>query len=161
MSDVVGFVQIINPNQCEWVPSTAKNAGELRTGHLAKLDSSGRAIICTTGDTSDGVVFNNRYQTYAPTSVYADAGEELSLAQHNVRMLCDSTNFDGNTLPSFGADLYVGPSGLLTTAVSGTVHVGKVVRSAYEGANMDVRTPPGGATNLNNLVEVALHIAYN
>lgn len=118
MSDVVGYFQILNWERCEVLPFTADSAGNLANGFMAKINSDGTLTVSGAGDIPDGVAYTNRTLVYAPTTIYAQTGEPVSLVRGLVEFLADNNAFVGGTLPTFNQYLYSGAGGRFSTTGS-------------------------------------------
>lgn len=139
MADSVGFFQILNPDQQDWDGRyVAKDASELRNGILAKINSSGELDQCGAGDTPSGFVITSRTLVYAPTTVYAAAGEPVTLVRGaNVRFEADVYSFSAGALPVFGDNLYTGANGMIAVnSGAAAAFIGKCIGTS------DVRSAP-------------------
>lgn len=145
MSDVQGFFQFINLERCEVLPFTAYAADTLATGFLAKINSDGTIQQAGVTDIPDGFALTQRTLIYAPTTMYAAANEPISLVRGpSVQFLADNNAFVGGSLPAFGANLYVGAGGRLTTSGASVEQlVGRVLGNS--ATNLDLRTPPNSS----------------
>lgn len=126
---------------------TAKTADELMRGLLAKINTgsdAGTLTVATASDNPDGVVDDNRFNVYAPTSEYAAADEQVALLDGNIVAICDANYFASGSLPSVGDTLYSAAGGKMAT--SGTYKIGK----AY--AADDRRYPPNTTANVIKVV---------
>ncbi len=144
MADNVGFFQILNPDQQDWDGRyTAKDASELRNGILAKIASGDELDACGAGDTPSGFVVNSRFLVYSPTTVYAAAGEPVTLVRgSNVRFEADVYSFAAGALPVFGDNLYTGASGLIAVnSGAAAAFIGKCIGTS------DVRESPNTTKN--------------
>lgn len=131
MADTVGYFQIVNPQNQEWLGGyTAKDASEIRSGTLVKINSSGQLDRCVADDAPDGFGWTNRTLVYSPESVYAAADEPVTLVRGaNLRFLADARQFIAGALPSYGAQLYTAAEGKMATTGAASGYFGKVIGS--------------------------------
>lgn len=143
MATDVGYFSITNIDQCEVDGAfPAKDADELRTGLIGFI-TAGEVDLAgaSTSRKLAGFVITNRTLEYRPTTAYAGDAEPLGLVRgSNVKFMCDSSFFIGDTLPTAGADLYMAASGKMD--VTGTVAIGKVLGTD------DTRAAPNTTKNL-------------
>lgn len=124
----MSFFSIANPHQVHFHGGyTAKDADELATGILAKISASGVLDACDADDAPDGFAYSNRTLIYTPVSQYVGAGEPVTLANGDMEVLADAFYFVNGTLPTFGADIYAGAGGKMTTTGASTGFVGKCI----------------------------------
>lgn len=141
MADFVGFFQILDTARQDIDGRyTAKDAGELRTGTLAKrAGTNGDQLdACSADNAPHGFVLTNRTLVYSPTTVYADAGEPVTLVRgSNVRFAADVYSFSAGVLPSVGDNLYTGNNGLIALTGAAAGYFGKCIQTGD-----DVRVAP-------------------
>lgn len=148
MASTVGYFQIVNPDNQEWLGGyTAKNAAELRNGILCKINSDGTLQACGAGDVPSGFAINTESLnglTYRPTDIYSAAGAPVTLVKgSNVRFLADWSNFTTAALPTFGDNLYTGASGLIAiNSGAAAAYIGKCIGTD------DHRIPPNTTQDL-------------
>ena len=144
MPDSVGYFQILNWDRVEVLPATADANGNLANGFLAKLNSDGTLTVTGAGDIPDGFAYTNRTLVYAPTTIYAQTGEPVSLVRGLVEFLADSNAFVGGTLPTFNQYLYAGAGGRLNTSGDSFAQlVGRCLSTSP-----DVRQAPNATSGL-------------
>lgn len=140
------FFSFSDPSRAHFLGGfPAKNAAELCTGKLAVLNTDGTLQQATAADAPSGFVQTNRLLTWAPTTQYADALENVTLVSGDVMAVCDNGFFVGSTLPAAGSPLYSAAGGLMDT--TGTKPVGKVLGGAY-----DQRTAPNSTHSIVMIV---------
>lgn len=145
MADSVGYFQILNPDLQDWDGRfTARDASEIRNGILVTVTPSGDALdACGAGDTPRGFAYTNRTLVSSPTTVYAAAGEPVTLVRGaNMRFVADLYSFSAGALPSVGDNLYTGANGLIATTGSAAGYFGKCIGTD------DVRSSPNSTQNL-------------
>lgn len=143
MADTVGFFQILNPTECEWLSGfAAKTSDELYNGMLCKFNNDHTVSVAGAGDTPAGFAYILRTQVYAPTTVKAQAGEYVAVVRGHVRFLADASFFSADALPAFGANLYTAANGEIA-ATGTTGHLGKCL---VPTGILDYRTPPNTTT---------------
>lgn len=145
MADFVGFFQILNPDQQDWDGRyTANAADELRNGILVKRNSGDTLSPTGAGDTAVGFVMDNRNHVYSPTTVYAAAGEMVTLVHGAVvRFAADLYSFAAGALPVFGDNLYTGANGLIAVnSGAAAAYIGKCIGTD------DIRIAPNSTRNV-------------
>lgn len=119
-------------------------------GQLVRIGASGSPVSLASSTVVHGVAFGDRAFTYRPESRQFAAGENIPFVWGQFEALFSADYFVGGTLPSAGADVFTGGSGLLAT--TGTVRLGTVLRI------VSLTRPVGGTGTSQSVAHVRLDI---
>jgi hypothetical protein len=144
------FVGDVDGRALRYGKSLVTNGSTIRPGLICYETDTATAAIAGASQEPSGVAYGARHQVYRPQSKYFDTGEQLVLLKGDFQCYYSAAFFVGQTLPSFGADIYVADGGIMHT--SGTHKIGLCTKTLTRIEEV------GGVGTSQNLVEITFEI---